>query len=220
MYTLLYEDKWLLAVNKLPGLAVVPEGWNKDAPYLRGLLEAVYGAVWVVHRLDKTTSGVVLFARDAETHRALNALFARREVKKTYHALVSPAPNWEQHTARHRLQANVGRRHRTVPDAQRGKKAITHFRVVERFSDGALLVAHPLTGRTHQIRAHAAAIGVPILGDGRYGGQNQPWIERPALHAAQLVLRHPVTDGLLQLMAPYPPDFRRALTALRVAEDG
>ncbi len=211
---ILHQDEWLLAVNKPAGLAVIPEGWDAQAPHLRGLLEAEYGPVWVVHRLDKTTSGLILFARDAETHRALNALFEQRQVEKTYHALLAPPPDWETRTARHPLRANVGRKHRTVPDRKRGKAAVTAFRVLRRFRAAALVEARPHTGRTHQIRAHAAALGVPILGDERYGAAPTPLINRPALHAFQLMLRHPASGALLRLEAPYPADFAQALAAL------
>ena len=110
---ILYQDDWLLAVNKPAGLATVPGGWGKDAPALVKLLEADYGRLWIVHRLDKVTSGVVVFARTAEAHRTLSLLFESHAVVKTYHAIVCGAPKWDEHTARHPLRINVGHGHLT-----------------------------------------------------------------------------------------------------------
>lgn len=214
---IIHQDEHLLAVNKPAGLATTPEGWDKDAPHLRGWLEAALGRVWVVHRLDKITSGIVLFARDAETHRALNTLFEQRQVEKIYHALLSASPDWETITARHPLRANVGQKHRTIPDRKRGKPAVTAFRVLRRFPAAALVEAVPHTGRTHQIRAHTFALGIPLLGDTRYNAPPTTLIDRPALHAFRLMLRHPVSGTLLRLEAPYPDDFEQALAKLTKA---
>jgi 23S rRNA-/tRNA-specific pseudouridylate synthase len=108
---ILYKDEHLLVVDKPAGLPVLPDGWEEDAPYLVKLLEEKYGKIFIVHRLDKITSGVMVFARDAETHRALSLQFEDREAEKTYHALVEGTPKWEEKTARHPLRANVGHKH-------------------------------------------------------------------------------------------------------------
>lgn len=212
-WTLLYQDDRLLAVNKPAGLAVIPEGWHKDAPHLRGQLEAEFGSLWVVHRLDKTTSGVVLFARDAETHRHLNGQFARHEVQKTYHALLQGSPDWDEKKLSLPLRVNVGRKHRTLPDPT-GKEARTDFRVRQRFAAATLVSIQLHTGRTHQIRAHAAALGHPVLGDQLYGADASHVIARPALHAWRIVLAHPQQNAPLVITAPYPQDFAQALVTL------
>ena len=93
---IIYEDQHLLVVDKPAGLPVLPDGWEKDAPYLVKMLEEQYGKVFIVHRLDKITSGVMVFARDAETHRALNIQFESHEAEKTYHAIVEGNPKWEE----------------------------------------------------------------------------------------------------------------------------
>ncbi|MBN2388929.1 MAG: RluA family pseudouridine synthase [Anaerolineales bacterium] len=210
---LLFENAHLLAVDKPAGLATIPEGWERQAPHLRGLLETEYGKVWIVHRLDKVTSGVIVFARDAETHRVLSLLFESRAVHKVYHALVTNTPNWEERTARHRLRPGVGRPQRTVVDHARGQSAETGFRVGERFASAALLEAIPASGRTHQIRAHAAALGLPLLGDSLYGAPPTEIINRPALHAYRLAFEF---DGQpLAFSAPYPKDFETALKKLK-----
>jgi RluA family pseudouridine synthase len=214
---ILYQDEHLLAIDKPAGLATIPEGWRQNAPHLRGWLESRVGPVWVVHRLDKITSGVVIFARDAETHRTLSKMFEKHRVEKVYHALLAGLPNWERITTRQPLRVNVGHKHRTIPDPKRGKPATTVFRVLQRFPSAVLVEAVPYTGRTHQIRAHARALGLPLLGDTRYNAPATRYIGRPALHAWQLTLPHPVNGARLILRANYPPDFQQALESLQTA---
>jgi RluA family pseudouridine synthase len=210
---ILYVDSSILAVNKPAGLATIPGGWEKDSSSLVKLLEPEYGHIWVVHRLDKVTSGVVIFARTAETHRALNLLFEVHKTRKLYHAITVGNPSWDEHTARHPLLIDLGHHHRTVVDHGKGKPSETAFHVSERFDGYALLAAIPATGRTHQVRVHAYALGFPLLGDSLYGAPQTDLIHRPALHAYSLEFEY---DGKkLSLVAPYPPDFTNALTKLR-----
>lgn len=218
MLNTLYQDDSLLVVNKPAGLATVPGGWEKDAPSLVRLLEADHGRLWIVHRLDKVTSGVVVFARTAEAHRTMSLLFESHAITKTYHAIVCGAPKWDEHTARHPLRINVGHGHRTVVDHGKGKPAETRFRVLERFAGHSLLEAAPATGRTHQIRAHLAALGFPILADTLYGalpvGRDIiPPLQRPALHA--YALEFEFNDTPFPFTAPYPEDFENTLRRLR-----
>lgn len=208
---ILYADAQLLAINKPAGLPILPDGWEPDAPYLVKILEADYGRLWVVHRLDKITSGVMVFARTAEAHRALNMQFERREAQKTYHAIVNGAPAWDEHTAKHPLRANVGHHHRTVVDMKGGKPAETRFWVIQREQAWALVEALPQTGRTHQIRVHLSALGHPILGDVVYGAPPTELIARPALHALSLAFIHPASGERLTFTAPYPSDFAHVL---------
>lgn len=208
---ILHADDLLLVINKPAGLPVLPDGWEPQAPYLVKMLESVYGRIWVVHRLDKITSGVMIFARTAEAHRALNLQFERHQAQKLYHAIVTGAPGWNEHTARHPLRANVGHSHRTVVDVKRGKRAETHFNVIKREQAWALVEASPQTGRTHQIRVHLSALGHPILGDVLYGAPPTDVIARPALHAISLTFIHPSDGEPVTFTAPYPPDFAQAL---------
>jgi tRNA pseudouridine32 synthase / 23S rRNA pseudouridine746 synthase len=129
----LFADEALLAVNKPLGLPSLPDGYDPDAPHLRSVLEPVYGRLWTVHRLDRETSGVVLLARTAEAHRHLNTQFQEQRVVKIYHALVLGDPAWDKRTIRLPLRGDGDRRHRTVVDHKRGKPAVTHLRVFERF---------------------------------------------------------------------------------------
>ncbi len=205
----------MLLVNKPSGIPVLPDGWEKDAPYLVKLIEEQLGKIWVVHRLDKITSGVMVFARSKDAHRALSMQFEQHEVKKIYQALVVGNPDWDEHTARHPLRVDVGHSHRTVVDDRRGKPSETTFRVLERFNGFSLLEAIPATGRTHQIRVHAFAIGFPLLGDTLYGDKKTDLISRPALHAESLTITHPVTGERMTFHAPKPEDFNLAVEKIR-----
>jgi RluA family pseudouridine synthase len=213
---ILYSDNALLVLDKPAGLPVLPDGWEKDAPYLVKRLEAEFGRVYIVHRLDKTTSGVMVFARTAEAHRALNLQFEGRETDKVYHAIVEGNPNWNERTARFPLRADVGKKHRTAVDEKRGKPSETRYRVLKRYQDWALVEAQPLTGRTHQVRVHAYALGHPLLGDLLYGASETDLIGRPALHAYSLAFTHPVTGGRLTFKTEPPEDFVSALRRLGV----
>jgi 23S rRNA-/tRNA-specific pseudouridylate synthase len=159
---------------------------------------------------------VIALARDAGTHRALNAQFAARQVAKVYHALVSGSPPWDEKTVALPLRANVGRRKRTVVDRQGGKPASTELKVLERFENCTFVEARPQTGRRHQIRAHLYDQGFPVLSDDLYGsGEVSPWIERLALHAYALHLQHPLTGEQMLFQAPYSADFSTALKRLQ-----
>jgi len=216
---ILGEDESLLAVNKPAGVSTLVEGWNPQAPYLKGMLEARYGRLWTVHRLDKDTSGVLVFARIAEAHRHLNLQFESHTAQKIYHTIVVGSPEWDTRRVGLLLRTNADRKHRTVVDAQRGKPSMTELQVLERLGGFTLLQASPLTGRTHQIRAHLSAISLPISGDMLYGkkvkGAGGQSMSRVALHAFSLSLIHPFHQERMQLTAPYPDDFASFIEQLR-----
>lgn len=225
----LWEDATLLAVNKPPGLLTIRDGYNASLPYLSQRLEEEYGRVWVVHRLDKDTSGVIVFARNPETHSELNRQFAQRETRKIYHALVVGMPEWETLPVSLPLRVNGDRRHRTVIDHQHGKSASTDLRILQQLGPYALVAAQPNSGYTHQIRAHLAALGLPLLADPLYKSlvpETQLQIEaerqarklpisRTALHAYQIAFSHPQSGEALEIEATYPPDFAATLRILQ-----
>lgn len=207
----LFNDETVLIINKPAGLSVLPEGWDKDAPYLVKLLEEIYGKIWVAHRIDKLTSGVIVFAHTAEAHRSLNIQFEKHGVEKKYHAITTGAPKWNEKITKFPLRVNVGHKHRTIVDDKNGVRAETRFKVLKRYQASALVEAMPMTGRTHQIRVHAYALGHPLLGDILYSAPETNIIARPALHAYSLTFTHPATNERVAFTAPYPPDFESAL---------
>ena len=210
---IIHQDENILVIDKPAGLPVLPDGWEADAPYLVKILEADHGKLWVVHRLDKTTSGVIVFARDADTHRALNLQFETHETEKVYHAFLEGNPKWNETIAKHPLRVNVGHKHRTAVDDKNGKPSETQFKVIKRYQAAALIEAKPMTGRTHQIRVHAYALGHPLLGDTLYGAEETNTITRPALHAHSLTLQ--LNGEQKTFKASYPDDFRMALERLK-----
>jgi tRNA pseudouridine32 synthase / 23S rRNA pseudouridine746 synthase len=208
---ILFQDQHLIVIDKPAGLSVLPDGWEKDSEYLVKMLEEQDGKVFIVHRLDKITSGVMVFARDAETHRALNIQFEIHDAQKTYHAIVEGNPKWEEKVAKYPLRANVGHKHRTMVDNKNGKPSETRFRVIKRYQEAALVEAKPMTGRTHQIRVHAYALGHPLVEDFLYGATDMYGIPRPMLHAQTLSFIHPATKDRVKFSAPHPAEFEEAL---------
>jgi RluA family pseudouridine synthase len=211
----LHVDDCLLVLNKPAGLAVLPDGWDPDSPYVLAQAQAEFGQLWVIHRLDKVTSGVLILARTAEAHRSVSVQFEKKGVQKVYHAIANGRPAWNEKTTRYPLRANVGHKHRTMIDDRNGKPSSTKFMVLERFRLHTLLEAQPLTGRTHQVRVHASALGLPLLADMLYGAPETLIIGRPALHALSLTLTHPATELPATFEAAYPEDFEQALKSLR-----
>lgn len=203
----LFTDDLIAAVAKPPGRIVVP-GRGATEQTVRQEAEAQLGPLWVVHRLDRGTSGVLLFARTAAAHRALCGAFEHHEVAKRYLALVRGVL--------------PGDRRIDTPVA--GRASTTFLRLLAAFPPGVSLVeAFPASGRTHQIRVHLAHAGHPLLVDPDYGDA-PPWrapgggavLERTPLHAASLELLHPASGAPMRIEAPIPPDMQGAIDALRV----
>jgi RluA family pseudouridine synthase len=213
--SVLHADEVLLVVSKPAGLLSLPDGYDPALPHLRSLLEPAWGRLWIVHRLDRDTSGVLALARSAEAHRALSLQFQKRRTEKIYHALVWGLPAWDEITLEMPLRPNTGRRKRTAVDETRGLPARTEVRVLRRMEVRALVEARPRTGRRHQIRAHLYAAGHPVVGDPLYGRGSPlqiPGLSRLGLHAYSLGLQHPRTGRFVTFQAPYPPDFEQALS--------
>jgi tRNA pseudouridine32 synthase/23S rRNA pseudouridine746 synthase len=224
----LHEDADVLVVDKPAGRLVIP-GRGTDERSLREELEALHGRLWVVHRLDRGTSGVLVFARTAAAHRALNLAFDRGEPRKRYLALVRGVAAPERRVEIAIAPARRGRMRPARPGDERAKAALTVFRRLETFparpwSAGpiSLVEALPETGRTHQIRVHLAAIGLPLVVDPDYGDADPlvgpdgaALLARTPLHAAALTVAHPSGQGTLAVEAPLPADVSAAIAALR-----
>lgn len=207
----IYQDDAILAVHKPAGLLTIQDGYDATLPCLKNILQAEFGDIWTVHRLDKETSGVVLFARSSDAHKNLNIQFDARQVHKTYHALITGHPTWNEVIIDSRLKVNGDRKHRTIVDPENGKPAVTRVTVNVQFLQNTLVIARPDTGYTHQIRSHLASIGHPIIGDKLYHSllDNSPAADAPRLmlHAFEIEFRHPKTHMLLKFNTPYPGDF-------------
>ncbi len=213
---IVHKDQQILVVDKPAGIPVLPDGWEKDAPYLLKMLEEEFGKIWVVHRLDKITSGVMVFARDKESHRSLNIQFENHEVEKVYHAILEGTPKWDEKIAKHPLRVNVGHKHRTMVASRdrNGKISETRFKILKRGQAHSWVEAKPMTGRTHQVRVHAYALGHPLAGDILYSASESNIIARPALLAYSLTFTHPISHERLTFKAEYPQDFAAALKLL------
>ena len=222
----LYEDPHIVAIDKPAGMVVHAGAGAHSGTLVNALLgrfeslSAVGGDLrpGIVHRLDRFTSGVILVAKNDAAHRALAALFAGRQVEKTYLALVHGSV-----TADHgRIEKPIARdpRHRTRMTARlaQGRAAWTEYQVLGRYSGFTLLEVRIGTGRTHQIRVHLSSIGHPVAGDRLYGAAAKNEIQPPGgrffLHAHRIRLPHPITGQPVEIESPLPEDLRRWLEQL------
>ena len=185
-----------------------------------------------MHRIDRETSGVVLFAKTAEMHALLNTAFEQRQVEKIYRAIVVGSPNADSGRIDLPIAENEHGMRKMKIDKKNGKEAITDYKVIEKFNGYALIEAKPHTGRTHQIRVHLSAIGLPILADPLYSnsgwfflssikrnyksnGEEKPLLARTALHAFSLSFINPVTGEKMLIEAPMPKDMEAVLKVLK-----
>ena len=226
-----YEDAAMLIVDKPAGLVVHPSHGHATGTLVHALVGraeergeqlgsiAGVGRPGIVHRLDKQTSGLILVAKTDAAQASLMHQFGARSVDKEYLALVRGAPP----APRGRIEAPVGRDQR---DRQRmavvagGREAVTEYETLGSAEGYSLLALHPLTGRTHQLRAHLAYLGLPIAGDTRYGGGIGPGgLERQFLHAARLTLDRPADGMRLTAWSELPPDLAASLAATGIVTD-
>ena len=214
-----YEDAYLLVVDKPAGVVVHPSAGHRTGTLVHGVL--THGAAGgdadrpgIVHRLDRDTSGLLAVARSDEAHERLERLVRRRELERTYLALVRGRPR----SRAGRIEAPIGRDRRDATrqslDTDRPRDAVTHFALIEQLDDYALLSVRLETGRTHQIRVHLAAIGLPVVGDPVYGVPD-PALGRQFLHATRLAFTHPFTGERVEVESPLPFDLARYLDELR-----
>ncbi|MBL0333004.1 MAG: RluA family pseudouridine synthase [Chlorobiota bacterium] len=230
-YKVLFQDDNIVVFDKSSGIAVIPERYDIGNS-LKELAEFEIGKLLTVHRIDKETSGIVLFAKNAESHRNLNIQFEKRECEKIYIAVLEgELPEDEM-----KIDIPIG----TDPSdptimrpSARGKECVTIFKVINRFKGYTLVSANLLTGRQHQIRVHARAIGFPLLVDSIYGNRSNfllstlkrgfrtgkyseesPIISRLTLHAQKLSINHPITNERITFESELPRDLKALIQQL------
>ena len=215
-----YEDEHLMVVDKPTGLVVHPASGHATGTLVQGLLEHdIAGGdarrPGIVHRLDRDTSGLMVVARSEQAYARLQDLVRSRALERHYAALVVGRPR----SRSGRIEAPIGRDRRDPLrqslDTDKPREAITHFDVREVLERHTLLDVRLETGRTHQIRVHLAAIGLPVAGDILYGRPRELGLERQFLHAERLAFPHPFTDEQIDVESPLPADLRTALECAR-----
>jgi 23S rRNA pseudouridine1911/1915/1917 synthase len=219
---IVHLDGHLAVVDKPAGLVVHPAPSHDGSTLVDELAEILGGGAdperpGIVHRLDKETSGLLVVARDDETHAALQEQVREREVERVYLALAAGRLGSRTGT----IDAPIGRasrqRHRMAVSGAASRQARTHFEVLELLAAESYLEVKLETGRTHQIRAHFGAIGHPLIGDPTYGGEAKYGLKRQFLHAHRLAFAHPVSGEALDFSSELPADLSAALAAARSA---
>ena len=231
-YEILFEDEHLLVLDKSAGLLSIPDRYDPEKENLLDLLRRKWEDIRVLHRLDRDTSGLICFAKTELAHKEVSRQFEQRTVQKYYYALLDGNPSAESGTIDKALAASPKGKMLVV---KKGKEALTHFTILERFKNFCWAEVEIKTGRTHQIRVHFEAIGHPLAVDSLYGRRSelylstfkgrkfrmgkeqeeQPLLRRTSLHAHSLQFVHPVSGESLQLEAPIPKDLKASLHQLR-----
>ena len=230
---IIFEDENIIAINKPSKMLVIPDRWDPNIPSLIVMLQTRFPneKIFVVHRLDQDTSGVVLFAKTAAAHKHLNQQMEQREVEKIYFAIVSGEVK-ENGRIDLAIDADRGKKGR-VAIHKKGKESLTEYQVIEQFKGYTFLHVTPKTGRTHQIRVHLQAIGLPLMIDPLYGNsepiylsnlkrhyrfkpdqEERPLIDRLTLHAAEICFAHPVTGEKMRISAEIPKDMKILLSMM------
>jgi 23S rRNA pseudouridine1911/1915/1917 synthase len=232
--TIAYEDAHLIVIDKPAGMVVHPAVGNITGTlvnallhHCRGNLSGINGVArpGIVHRIDKDTSGLLVVAKSDAAHEGLAVQFAAHTVHRRYIAVCAGHPSPPEGTVNARIgRSDADRKKMTVlpNNSSRGKTAITHYKVLERLDEAAVIECRLETGRTHQVRVHCASIGHPLLGDPAYGRtpkQLRPVLDRlgfarQALHAAELDFVHPVTGETVQFRSDLPPDMAELIDQL------
>jgi 23S rRNA pseudouridine1911/1915/1917 synthase len=225
----LWEDEYIIIVNKPPRMVIYPAAGNRSGTLMNALISkcnklSSVGAPLrpgVVHRLDKDTSGALVIAKDDMAYYSLVKQFKKRETEKHYLALLHGKLKANQGEIRSLIGRSLSDRKKMSTRTRRGKEAITHYEVMERFQCATLAKVRIITGRTHQIRVHFASLGNPVLGDRTYGkktelkaGQKTIRFSRQMLHACSLKLRHPATGEMSEFTAPMPEDMECSIEEL------
>jgi 23S rRNA pseudouridine1911/1915/1917 synthase len=246
--SILYEDEFLAVINKPHAMVVHPAKGNWSGTLVNALQfhfaqlsrEGGDYRPGIVHRLDRDTSGVILVAKDEQTHRDLSAQFEARKVFKEYRAITQGVLDRDSDYIEARIGHHPTDRVKMAAldpdDEEEGKEASSYYEVIERFKGYTFCRIFPRTGRTHQIRVHLASVGCPVLADKVYSGRDalrlsdlvphldpaadEVLLERQALHAARLRFLHPRLRKTIETEAPLPPELLRTLAALRQHRPG
>lgn len=236
----IYEDEHMLALNKSAGIICHPARGDQTGTIVNGLAyyanQLSHGEdpfrPGIVHRLDKNTTGVMLVAKTDEAHWRLSLQFERRTTQKTYVAIVHGEPQLDGDTIDMPIGGHPVVREKFAVMIRENKinvakNAVTHYEVLERYGEFALVKLMPKTGRTHQLRVHMSHIGHPIIGDTMYGGRVistfdltgdgsvEPLFVHQALHAWKIAFRHPIREKDMEIEAPFPAPFKHAVSLLR-----
>ena len=222
-FEVVHEDDVLMVVDKPAGVVVHPAAGHRGPTLAEALAGRAAGGpdpdrAGIVHRLDRDTSGLLVVAKDEQAHEQLQEMLRSREIEREYLALVEGSPDAESGTVDAPIGRDRARRTIVSTRTDRPREAITHFTVLERLPRTSLLALRLETGRTHQIRAHLAAIGHPVCGDRDYGGGAcgaRLGLARQFLHARRLMFRHPATGNLLDCESKPPADLRHTIDAAR-----
>ena len=242
LFSVVYEDENIAAVNKSSGIAVSPDRWDPSMERLDKMVEKFLHLmkIFTVHRIDRDTSGLVVFAKNSETHKTLSAAFEGRQIKKRYIAVVHGRPSWSETACDLPLVPNGNKQHLTIIDKYRGKKSLTAFRLLGSAGNYSILEALPETGRTHQIRVHLASLGHPVVCDELYGKnkpvllsaikrgwrgdpmEERPLLSRLGLHAEELFIpgyagAEAAASAGLTINAPLPRDMAALIRQMEKA---
>lgn len=222
---ILYEDGELIVINKPQGMVVHPAPGHSSGTLVNALLFHCGGGLsgingekrpGIVHRIDKDTSGVLVAAKTNAAHQSLAAQLAEHSITRRYHAIVFNGFPEDEGTVDKPICRNPQDRKKMAVAERGGRRAVTHYKVLERLERFTLIEARLETGRTHQIRVHMTSIGHPLLGDMVYGPKKQPFsLAGQALHARILGFCHPATGEYMEFEAPLPPYFEALLERLR-----
>jgi 23S rRNA pseudouridine1911/1915/1917 synthase len=231
---IIYEDSDIILVNKPADLLTIPDRHDAEKPSLQGALKAHYGRVFTIHRLDRETSGILIFAKNEDAHRHLSIQFEKHETSKIYVALLDGVLHQDTGEIDKPIATHSSVAGKMVI-AKRGKESLTYYKATEKFKHFTLVEADIRTGRTHQVRVHFQSIGYPLAVDALYGRRNslllsaiktkgvklgkfeeeRPIMSRTTLHAHRLTFKHPTTLEMMSFEAPIPKDFTALLNQLR-----
>lgn len=229
---IIFEDSEILVLDKAAGILSIPDRYNKSLPNLFTELNSQYQKIFTVHRLDRETSGIMLFAKNAESHKNLNTQFQEQRVRKIYHLVLNGTLSEDEIKIDIPLISNPRKKGMMMPSIN-GKKSLTILRVLKKFRNATLAECELVSGRHHQIRAHCAAIGNPLIVDSLYGTATEfmlssikrrynlkkhdtekPLLSRVSMHAYEIGFTHPTSGEFLSFKTEYPKDFAALVKVL------